>query len=93
VIPYLVAAIIGTISVLATVPWRRTRPLLIFAIGFGASEVFALMTGENLQLYSSHYLLLLAYAVFRWGFGCRSRISRAPCVSRPSVAAPVRSVA
>lgn len=68
-VPHLVASLIVTIAGVATLLWRRIRPLLMFALGFGTAEVFALVTGENVQLYSSAYLLLLVYAVFRWGSG------------------------
>jgi signal transduction histidine kinase len=68
-LPYLELAIVITIATVATLMWRRTHPLAMFAIGFGASELFAIVTGGGVQLYSSAYLLLLVYAVFRWGSG------------------------
>ncbi|MEO8263598.1 MAG: histidine kinase [Pseudolysinimonas sp.] len=64
-----VPSIVVAIAVVATLLWRRTHPLLMFAIGFGVTEGFALVTGHDLQLYSSAYLLVLVYAVFRWGSG------------------------
>lgn len=68
-VPNLVPAVIVTIAVVATLLWRRTHPLLMFGIAFGITEGFSLVTGHDVQLYSSAYLLLLVYAVFRWGSG------------------------
>jgi len=68
-LPNLVAAAVITAAGVATVMWRRAWPLLMFVIGFGSASVFALVTGHEVQLYSSAYLLLLVYAVFRWGSG------------------------
>ncbi|MBG6056497.1 signal transduction histidine kinase [Salinibacterium sp. CAN_S4] len=68
-IPYRGSAVVVTVAVVVTLLWRRTHPLSMFAIGFGASEGFAIVTGTGVQLYSSAYLLLLVYAVFRWGSG------------------------
>lgn len=70
-LPNLVPALTVTIAVVATLLWRRTRPFLMFAIGFGALEGFALVTSADAdsRLYSTGYLVLLVYAVFRWGSG------------------------
>ncbi|MEO5922074.1 MAG: histidine kinase, partial [Pseudolysinimonas sp.] len=64
-----VPAVVVTIAVVATLFWRRTHPLLMFTIAFVVTEVFALVTGDDVQLYSSAFLLLLVYSVFRWGSG------------------------
>ncbi|MFM9877635.1 MAG: sensor histidine kinase [Rhodoglobus sp.] len=68
-LPNLIPAVILTVALATTLLWRRERPLLMFGIAFGATEIFALVTGQDLQLYSSGYLLVLVYAVFRWGSG------------------------
>jgi len=52
-----------------TLLWRRTRPLLMLSIGFGAVAAGFLLSGFDLQLYSSGYLIVLPYALFRWASG------------------------
>lgn len=57
-----------------TLLWRRTRPLAMVALAFGVSTVvnvasYAGQAGGRVGLYSMVYLLLLTYALFRWGSG------------------------
>ncbi|GAA4963192.1 histidine kinase [Actinoplanes utahensis] len=57
---------------LAVVPallWRRQRPLLMVAVVFGAAFVAPLFTGRQPELVSGATVLLLAYALVRWGSG------------------------
>ena len=65
----IVPAVILTILAVPTLLWRRTRPLLMLIIALVAMEVFRLTTGEDIQLYTVAYVLLLVYSVFRWGSG------------------------
>jgi signal transduction histidine kinase len=58
--------------VLALVPtllWRRTRPLLMVAIVFTTIGVVGLLIGHDPQLGTGAYVLILPYALFRWGSG------------------------
>lgn len=54
-------------------PWRRTRPLAVVAVTFGAVAVFdiaALLTSADATgLHTMVYVLLLPYALFRWAPG------------------------
>ena len=68
-VPFVVASVIIVIAIVPTLLWRRTHPLLMFLISFGVTGAFRLVTGEELQLYTQVFLLLLVYAVFRWGSG------------------------
>lgn len=56
-----------------TLLWRRTHPLLMLVVAFGATtlvQVAALATGETWEvLYFNAGLILLPYALFRWGSG------------------------
>ena len=52
-----------------TLLWRRTRPLLMLTIGYGGVAAGFLLSGFDLQLYSSAYLVVLPYALFRWASG------------------------
>jgi signal transduction histidine kinase len=63
----LLAAII-MVGAAATLLWRRTRPLLMLVIAFGAVALASLLPG-NLLLYTTVFVLLLPYALFRWGNG------------------------
>jgi signal transduction histidine kinase len=67
-----VALAFGLTPVVA-LPWRRTHPLLVTAVVFGATTlgdvVTRLGTGEPMELVTVGYVLLLPYALFRWGSG------------------------
>jgi len=65
----IVPAVIITILAVPTLLWRRVRPLLMLIIALVAMEAFRLATGEDIQLYTVAYVLLLVYSVFRWGSG------------------------
>jgi signal transduction histidine kinase len=57
--------------VLAAAPtllWRRTRPLLMLAIAFGATAVASLLLGDSI-LYTSGFVIFTLYSLFRWGDG------------------------
>ena len=69
-VPWRVVSIVVTVGVLLTLLWRRTRPLLMLVIAFGATTVLSLVTGTdtpNLDVLA--FVLLLVYALFRWGSG------------------------
>ncbi len=68
-LPFAVASVVVVIALVPTLLWRRTHPLVMFLIAFGVTGAFRLVTGEELQLYTQGFLLLLVYAVFRWGSG------------------------
>jgi hypothetical protein len=52
-------------------PWRRTHPVVVTAAVFGSIVVGDAAaqagTGEPIELYAQLYVLLLPYALFRWG--------------------------
>lgn len=61
---------LATVVVLApTLLWRRTHPLTTVAVAFVASTVPALVLGRDLAFASNIFMLVLAYALFRWGSG------------------------
>lgn len=57
------------VVVVPTVLWRRTHPLLMVALAFGASTLPELVLGRELDFASNVFMLVLAYALFRWGSG------------------------
>ncbi|GAA3469756.1 sensor histidine kinase [Nonomuraea roseola] len=69
-LPWRVLAVAVTVALVPTLLWRRTRPLPMLAIAFGVTSVVALLTGGDAgETYTLAYLLLLVYALFRWGSG------------------------
>lgn len=66
-------ALVAGVAPAILLPWRRTHPVLVTAVAFGSivvGDAAALLgTGEPLELYTTGYLLLLPYALFRWGSG------------------------
>ncbi len=67
-----VAFVLGA-APMVTLFWRRTHPLAVVAVVFGAhaaSEAVTLVGAEHsAMLYSSAWLILLPYSLFRWGAG------------------------
>jgi signal transduction histidine kinase len=68
-VPNALAAVVILIAIMPTLLWRRTHPLLMFVITFAVTTAFRLVTGADLALYTSAFLLLIIYSVFRWGSG------------------------
>lgn len=67
---------VATVTAVALVPlllWRRTHPLACVLVAFGTAALLTLaesLTGsESIGLYTMIYVLLLVYAVVRWGSG------------------------
>lgn len=56
-----------------TLLWRRTHPLAAVAVAFGAATAidipWVIEGGEPPGLYTMGFILILGYAVFRWGAG------------------------
>ena len=75
-----VAVVLALIAV-STLLWRRTRPLLAVAVAFGAFSAGAvaaiLWADEPVGLYTGLCVLLLPYALFRWGAGREAAIGLA----------------
>ncbi len=68
------AAVLVTVALAFTLPWRRTHPLAVVAAAFGTAIVvdvasIALNAQGQVSLYTMLYLLLLPYALLRWGSG------------------------
>lgn len=66
--------LLQTVSLAFTLPWRRRYPLAVVAVAFGSGiatslAALALDVRGSLGLYSMMYLLVLPYALFRWGSG------------------------
>jgi signal transduction histidine kinase len=67
-----VALVLGAAPVF-TLLWRRTHPLVVVAVAFGAQTLadvtWPFGADESAVLYTTAYVLLLPYSLFRWGSG------------------------
>lgn len=67
-----VALVLGAAPVF-TLLWRRTHPLVVVAVAFGAQTLADVATlfgaDESAVLYTTAYVLLIPYSLFRWGSG------------------------
>ncbi|BEL06941.1 histidine kinase [Actinoplanes sichuanensis] len=68
-VPARVATVVMTLALVPALLWRRQRPLSTVAIVFGVSWIVPLFTGHQPALVSGAFVLLLAYALVRWGSG------------------------
>lgn len=70
-VPWRPVAIAFGLSLAVTMLWRRTRPLAMVALAFGALVVVDLSSvvaaGRPFSLYAGSVVLVLVYALFRWG--------------------------
>lgn len=65
-----VVSVIVVAGLVPTLLWRRTLPLPMVAITSVITGATLLLTGgDSPQMYASIYILLLPYALFRWGSG------------------------
>jgi len=66
-------AVVLSLVAISTLLWRRTRPLLAVAVAFGSFGAGAVAAffwaDEAVGLDTSICVLLLSYALFRWGSG------------------------
>ena len=63
------------LALLPTLLWRRTHPLAVVVIAFGVTAAGPFVfPGDPCHMYSTSFLLLLAYALFRWGSGREAAI-------------------
>ncbi|WP_127501317.1 sensor histidine kinase [Actinoplanes solisilvae] len=72
-----------------TVLWRRTRPLLMVATAFVTCAVVPLFVGHQPEAASLSWLLVLPYALFRWGSGREAVIGAALILAKIAVSAPL----
>jgi signal transduction histidine kinase len=89
-IPFRALQVAVTAGLIATLLWRRTRPLLMLSVVFVVTTVLLVLTASRVpQLYSGAYVLLLPYALFRWGSGREAVIGAAVVLAKVGVTAMV----
>ncbi|WP_283138876.1 sensor histidine kinase [Rhizohabitans arisaemae] len=70
-----------TIALVPTLLWRRTRPLLAVVVPFAVTAVVSVFTvGEQIETWTMAFLLIMVYALFRWGSGRETAIGLAVMV-------------
>jgi signal transduction histidine kinase len=79
--PWPTVSVVAILALLPTLPWRRTHPLLAVAAAFGtftAIDVASIVAGVDWEgLSTGAFVLLLLYALFRWGSGREAMIGLA----------------
>lgn len=69
-LPWRAVSVMVTVGLVPTLLWRRSRPLLMVAICFATTSLAPLLIfGGSLDMYTLVYMLILPYALFRWGSG------------------------
>jgi len=73
-VPWRPIALVLAVALAFPLLWRRTHPLAVVAVVFGAVLVLNLVTliggpAEPVGLYTMIYVILLPYSLLRWGSG------------------------
>jgi signal transduction histidine kinase len=74
------SAVVVSVGLILLAPWRRTRPLLVVAVVFGVVGTYDLVVGragidpDLALLWTNAWMLMLPYALLRWGSG-RERVA------------------
>ena len=89
------APVVGLVLASATL-WRRTRPLAMVALGFGTFmvvDVAAAFTGNGpFSVFAGVSVLVLVYALFRWGTGREGAIGSVIVIAEWGVAVTTDSI-
>lgn len=74
-------ALVLAVALVFTLLWRRTHPLAMVAIAFGAVTAASVASfwgaDEPVGLYTMAFIVLLPYSLFRWGAGREAAIGLA----------------
>ncbi|GAB1821642.1 sensor histidine kinase [Herbidospora sp. RD11066] len=66
-LPWTVVAL--TLALVPTLWWRRSHPLTVVVIAFGATLVARFAMGGDPDTYTAVFMLILPYSLTRWGSG------------------------
>lgn len=87
-LPLRAVSVAVTVGLAPALLWRRTRPLLVVSIVFVVVGVVSVVTaGAAPQLHVGAVVLLLPYALFRWGSGREAVIGSAVVLAKVGVTA------
>ena len=81
-LPWRPVGVLEIVTLAFTLLWRRTHPLAMVVVAFGVSIAVDIASiaghaGGPVSLYTMGFLLLLPYALFRWGSGREAAIGSA----------------
>ncbi|GAA3254467.1 sensor histidine kinase [Nonomuraea helvata] len=69
-LPWRAVSVTLTVGLVFTLLWRRAKPLLMLAIPFVITALAPLVTGgHRAETYTMAFLLIVVYALYRWGSG------------------------
>ncbi len=86
--PYPVLSIAIAVGLAPALMWRRSAPLAVVALTFGGSLLVSLIMGRDFpDLHVMVYVLLLPYALFRWGSGREAVVGAVIMVGKVGVEA------
>ncbi|MFI7658432.1 sensor histidine kinase [Micromonospora parva] len=92
-LPWRVGCVVVALALLPTILWRRTRPLAMVVIAFGGTTVAPfVLPGDPCQLFTASFLVLLVYALLRWGSGRDAVIGSFFVVAKVTAAGVVGSI-
>ncbi|MGW0805051.1 sensor histidine kinase [Nonomuraea sp. NPDC002799] len=81
-LPWRALSVTVTLVLIPTLLWRRTRPLQMILLVFGTTSLAPLLTGGvRTETYTQAFLLILVYALFRWGSGREAAIGLATMIA------------
>jgi signal transduction histidine kinase len=80
--PWRFVSVAVVVALVPTLLWRRTRPLLMVVIGFGVSGLL-----PALEMYTVAFVLILLYALLRWGSGREAVLGLAVVLAKGALAA------
>ncbi|MEU6719241.1 histidine kinase [Nonomuraea sp. NPDC046802] len=87
-LPWRAVAMAVTIGLIPTLLWRRTRPLLMVTIVFSVTTLAPLLTGGvRAETNTMAFLLIVVYALFRWGSGREAVLGLATMVVAVGISA------
>jgi signal transduction histidine kinase len=85
-LPWRAVATVVTVGLVFTLLWRRTRPLLMVAIVFAVTSLTPLLTdGASIETWTLAFVLIILYALFRWGSGREAVIGVAAMLASVSL--------
>ncbi|MGX7671805.1 sensor histidine kinase [Plantactinospora sp. DSM 117369] len=92
-LPWRVGCVVIALALLSTLLWRRTQPLAMVAIAFGFTAVAPfVLPGDACRMYTSSFLVLLSYALIRWGSGRDAVIGSAFVAAKVAAAGMTGSI-
>jgi signal transduction histidine kinase len=89
-LPWRWLSVAVVVALVPTLLWRRQQPLAMVVVAFAGTALVPLITGGGMpELYSMAYLVVLPYALLRWGSGPQALAGAAVMVGKTGLASAV----